>query len=218
MPKKKLKTVIGVLVDESGSMGIRRNETVRAFNDYFDEIEDVDPDATVVVAKFSDLGWANSRANKIRYLTRGTTVADMPYIDTENYIPNGSTPLYDAMGKLINKLSNMKADRYLFVILTDGAENASREFTKRSINKLKNEKIATDKWTFVPLTIGTDAINEFTSNLGFRRGQFFAPDATPALFNASMDTVYTKTRSYLASANTSDSNFFSDDKAESKAS
>lgn len=213
MPRKKekLTTAIGVVVDESASMLTRAEETRSAFNNYFDEIEKTDPTAKVTVATFSDVG----HTNRVRYLTRNTPVTDMPYLDTENYVPNGMTPLFDAVGQVITTLSNEKADRYLVVILTDGAENASKEYNRFNIQALITSKEQTDKWTFVFIGAGIDAWAH-AQNLGisFRANTFtYSGDA-----GTTADTVAVAsagTASYLGSTDTASKAFF-DKKVKSK--
>jgi len=209
MPKttsgsKKLKTAIGVVVDESGSMGSRAEETRIAFNKYFDDIEKEDPTVVVTAANFSLL---TADKDKVRYLCKNTPVSDMPYLDEENYSPNGSTPLLDAVGHVINTLSREKADRYLVVILTDGFENASVEYSKSAITSLIQQKEATDKWTFVYLGAGKEAWGGAVF-LGISTpGTIVDYSGTPGTTSQTVNTITASTRSYLASTKTSDPDF-----------
>ena len=78
-------------------------------------------------------------------------------IDDKTYKPNASTPLFDAMGFSINKLKQSLQGQtdfnVLVTILTDGEENASKEFSGNDIKKLV-EELKQNRWTFT--YIGTD--------------------------------------------------------------
>jgi Mg-chelatase subunit ChlD len=78
-------------------------------------------------------------------------------IDDKTYKPDASTPLFDAMGFGINKLKqSLKGQtdyNVLVTILTDGEENASKEFSGKDIKKLV-EELKQNRWTFT--YIGTD--------------------------------------------------------------
>ena len=84
-------------------------------------------------------------------------VSKLELIDDKSYNPNASTPLYDAMGFSIEKLKKVlekvKDFNVLVTILTDGEENASREYTGPAI-KVLVEELKQQRWTFT--YIGTD--------------------------------------------------------------
>lgn len=211
MPKRKkadLKTVIGVVVDESGSMHVRQEETISAFNYYFDEIEKENPDAVVTVGLFSDMGTTEPR---VRFLSKNTKVTDIDYLDTQNYRPRGNTPLFDAVGQVVSEISSEKADRYLVVILTDGLENASREYNKNTIQDLIKQKERTDNWTFVYLAADQDAWSG-AQLIGMSHiGNTFAYAGVPGGTKKALRSAAVGTRDYLVSANAATQDFFVDD-------
>ena len=95
-------------------------------------------------------------------------------IHGETYMPRGTTALLDAIGRTVNdvgqKLSSIeeenRPDKVMVVVITDGQENASREFNKDQIKKLIDEQTNKYKWDFVFLGAGIDAITD-GSTLGF---------------------------------------------------
>lgn len=206
--KEKLKTSIGVVVDESASMATRAEETRSAFNSYFDDIEKEDPTAKVTAATFSDMG----RAEKVRYLCKNMSVRDMPYLSPENYTPNGMTPLFDAVGQVVTTLSNEKADRYLVVILTDGEENASKEYKKETIQALIKSKEETDKWTFVFIGAGIDAWIGAQSIGISTPGTSFSYSGAKGTTVNTVSTASVSTANYFRSTKTSDPDFFDNGK------
>ncbi|NLI00038.1 MAG: hypothetical protein GX446_11185 [Chthonomonadales bacterium] len=90
-----------------------------------------------------------------------------PKLTRETYVPRASTPLLDAMGRGMNELSAQiaamdTADRpehVLFVVVTDGQENASREFTRADIVRMIDERKQAG-WQFAFLSADLDAIEE----------------------------------------------------------
>ena len=76
----------------------------------------------------------------------------------DTYIPRAMTPLYDSIGKTIRAIEEKaKGSKVLFVTLTDGNENASREWTSASIKTLIKHKEDADKWTFAYIGVGQEA-------------------------------------------------------------
>lgn len=209
MPKKRgLKTAIGVVVDASASMLVRAEETRSAFNSYFDNIEKEDPTATVTAAIFADVG----KADTVSYICRNTPVTDMPYLDAENYVPNGMTPLYDAVGRVVTTLGDTKADRYLVVILTDGQENASKEHNRFNIQALITSKEQTDKWTFVFIGAGIDAWAG-AQQIGISTpGTTFSYTGAKGTTRDTVALASSATSSYLRSSGTATQDFFEDGK------
>ncbi len=86
-------------------------------------------------------------------------------INSNSYLPNSLTPLYDAIGFSTTKLVKFLEDKtnysVLVTILTDGEENASKEHSKMNIKKLI-KKLKNKKWTFT--YIGTNHDIEKTAN------------------------------------------------------
>lgn len=152
MTSKKLKTVLVFVQDETGSMDSIRPQTISAFNEYFKtlkkdkEIGDVE----AIVWQFSDVGSVEER---VRLLHEGT-LAKVPKLTGSNYRPRGVTPLLDAVGTAMRQAEGKKADRYLFIVQTDGLENASRDFTREQIAKMVAKKEKSKNWTVVFLGAG----------------------------------------------------------------
>jgi hypothetical protein len=98
----------------------------------------------------------------------------VPELTRETYVPRASTPLFDAIGRGINDLetnlselkTKEKPSKILFVIVTDGQENASREFTKAQVEKMIQDRTEKDNWQFVFLSADLEA-SEQAGSLGF---------------------------------------------------
>lgn len=148
-----LKTVVALVLDETGSMAPTVTDTIGAVNDYLDALTKDTPDALVSVMEFSDCFGAEPL---FRVHATAEKAKDVPRLTSANYRPRGNTPLYDAIGKAITETEAVEADRYLLVVMTDGHENASREWKIDGIKKLIEKKQG-ENWTIVYLGANQDA-------------------------------------------------------------
>ena len=204
--KTKKPVLINILIDESGSMGDCWNDTIEGFNAYIDVLKEKTPNAIVSVSTFDGRG--------IRKLCETVEIKDVPLLNKENYSPCASTPLYDAIGKIIDSGSSYIEKQKgkinsLLVIQTDGMENASSEHTKDSIKGLM--KGMEDKgWTFVFLGADLDAISSvrsmgLSSSISLGNSLSYQKLNTRSVFK---DTLSAATVAYCANAGSKTDNFF----------
>lgn len=149
--QKKVKTLVCFVLDETGSMLSYKQQTIDGYNEYIDGLRKE--------KKFSIM---LTRFNKIAInIGAPEPIAKATKLDHENYRPDQLTPLYDAIGQTIRKAETLQDDykATLFVIMTDGLENASKEFTMKGIFDLIEEK-AKNGWTFAYLGANQDAYIE----------------------------------------------------------
>jgi len=155
--KENLTWIIYVL-DESGSMGDIKSDTIGAFNNFIREQKKVEGLADCTLVKFN---------TKIEKVYENQSIQDSPLLDETTYKPSTYTRLYDAIGHTIDnvkaKLKDMHEDekpaKVLFIILTDGKENRSTDFNKTQVF----EKIAKREkkgWNFIYLGANQDAMDE----------------------------------------------------------
>lgn len=137
------------------------------------------------------------------------------------FIPRGMTPLLDAIGNTVDstgkKLESMKEEdrpeKVIFVILTDGQENASSKFNREQIfEKIKHQTDAYN-WKFVFLGANQDAIAE-AAHLGINVNSTLQyasnPMGTAHAFMA-MSSGMTKMRCCTAAADLQSNQYFSDE-------
>lgn len=148
---------ISIVLDRSGSMASVRDGTIEAFNAFLKkQAEDPYP-TTVSPHQFDDV---------YETVYAGRPAKEAPELTRLTFEPRGSTALLDAIGRTIDQTGQRLAslpesdrpDKVLVVILTDGQENASREYTKQAVlDRIRHQE---DKyaWTFVFLGAGIDAI------------------------------------------------------------
>ena len=150
------------LLDMTGSMGVDKPATINAFNEYIGGLKANEGTAGF---KFS-LAVFNSDIGIGLNIEKGS-LADVPELNDVNYAPAGTTPLYDAIGLSIDSLEEVQ-EQVLFIILTDGEENASQQFDKEEI--LKRISNRTEQgWKFVFLGCDIDAMKQ-SEDLGIAPG------------------------------------------------
>lgn len=152
MESKKIYNLI--ILDESGSMASIKDVIISGLNEVLQNVRNSGnefPDLEQFVTFIS------FNSARIKNFCNRSDLTKMPVIDGSNYRPDALTPLFDAMGSSINKLKYFLQDKkdynVLVTILTDGLENASREFNGRQIKEMI-EELKNSKWTFT--YIGTD--------------------------------------------------------------
>lgn len=143
-----------IILDESGSMSAIYQEALTGVNETLQTIrmaknEHPDQEHFVTLVAF-DTG----HYNQIYHLTSASMAKD---ITRNQYHPCGGTPLYDAMGKAINDLKRVaqQDDIVLVTIITDGYENASREYTGHAIKALV-EEMREKGWVFTYIGANQD--------------------------------------------------------------
>jgi hypothetical protein len=141
-------------MDESGSMESIKTAIIQGFNELVQTIQGIEKqfpeqEHFISFVSFNGLG------QKLLHFI--DPASKLKQIDDKTYKPNASTPLFDAMGFSINKLKQSLQGQtdfnVLVTILTDGEENASKEFSGNDIKKLV-EELKQNRWTFT--YIGTD--------------------------------------------------------------
>lgn len=139
---------IVVILDESGSMEDIRENMIKSINDLIKEQKQVTEGkpTTLTLVKFNNI---------IKRVIEDKPLNEVQYLTSNDYRPNGSTALYDCIGDTIQRFRNQKD--VLMVIVTDGQENASRDYNNREITKMIEDKKKYDGWSYVYLSsdIGT---------------------------------------------------------------
>ena len=156
MTEKKLTEMVFV-IDRSGSMSGFESDTIGGFNSTIDKQKKEEGDAIVSTVLFSD---------KVEVLHDRVGLKEIGKMTEEEYYVNGCTALLDAVGGTIERIRHEQAkdkdkvpDATLFVIITDGLENASREFSYRKVKGLI-EKQKEESWDFLFLGANIDVAAE----------------------------------------------------------
>jgi Mg-chelatase subunit ChlD len=207
-------THIVVLLDRSGSMESIAPDVIGGYNRFIAEQRENGADAKVTLVQFDS-------KDPHEVIHEAISISAVPRLTEKNFIPRASTPLLDATGQLIAKIRERQAldsrrpdekDEIVFVTITDGEENQSREYTLAQTREMiaNCEK---DGWTFVFLSAGLDAYGE-AHGMGVSSGKTRAfratKDGTEMAFSAlsmNMSALRDKKRRNL---DTSNDDFFDD--------
>lgn len=121
-------TEIACVIDRSGSMTPIRDDAIGGFNTFLKEQQELPDKANATVCLFD---------NEYILLHDGTDLTEVKPLTSKTYVPRGTTALYDAIGRTISaidsRVSKSPDQKVVIAILTDGQENASREFNKTKI-------------------------------------------------------------------------------------
>jgi len=162
---KKDYTHLTVILDRTGSMESIRDDTIGGFNAFLSSQQAEPGEATLTLVQFDS-------QDPYEVIHHFKPIAEVPPLTRQTFVPRASTPLLDALGRGINDLEQslgQKAEderpaRVVMVIITDGQENASREFRKEQIEKMIRDKQAKLDWQFVFLSADLAAIEEALSS------------------------------------------------------
>lgn len=196
------KTEIICILDRSGSMSSIMTDCIGGFNTFLKQQKELKDSAVLTVALFDD---------EYELLYDGIDIKNVDEITNKIWYPRGTTALYDAIGKTINcvkanhtKLGNEAPSKVLCIIVTDGLENASRDYRLDDIKKLiKN--CENDNWNFIYLAANQDAF-AVGSSFGMSAGNTFTYTATVAGVSNMINTMNIATVSYR-SMSSSDGDF-----------
>lgn len=149
------KVHVSIVLDRSGSMEDSRFDAVAAVNRYLGLVRD-DPS---MEARLSVVAFDSDGIDAIR---DRVAVSECRDITLDEYIPRGGTPLLDAVGYSIGIVDCLthKDERRIMAIVTDGLENASREYTREQIKVLLERKQQEDGWLILYLGAGHDSFSQ----------------------------------------------------------
>lgn len=133
------------ILDRSGSMETCRDDTIGGFNAFLREQQADGGTLTLILFD-----------NEYQVLYERKPIGEVEPLTDRTFVPRGSTALLDAIGKTIKSTTSSSPT---VVILTDGYENSSNEYTKAHIKDLVEQKTK-DGWTFVYLGANQDAFAE----------------------------------------------------------
>ena len=171
------------ILDRSGSMGGLEDDTIGGFNSMLARQQEEPGECRLTTVLFD---------NYCEVLHDRLDIRAVKPITPNEYYVRGSTALLDAIGKTINKIVNVqkittdeyRAEKVLFVITTDGLENASREFTYQKIKTMVERQKSKYNWEFLFLGANIDAV-EVAGRFGVagNRAQNYHNDVAGVVLN-----------------------------------
>ncbi len=200
-----MKTLINVILDESGSMQNKCADVIGGFNRFLEDQRQGDDECRLSLVTF------NTNHTVVH---AAVPIASALAMTAASYVPGGSTALFDAVAQSVRLADKDKQsdERVICLIITDGEENSSRETTKDQVRKIIEEREGRGDWTFTYLGISPERWAEqgvVTSAGNAAAYNAAAPQASFAAMSNAM-------RSMRVSASARTSNFYHDDLNPSK--
>lgn len=191
---------IVMLLDRSGSMALIQSDMEGAINTYVKDQQKSNPKAKFTFAQFD---------TEYELLHDGVDIKSIKHLELH---PRGNTALLDAIGKTINVTSQRSKNMVLFVIVTDGQENSSHEFSRSQIfDMIKVQK--DNGWDFVFLGANQDAI-QAGEGIGISAGKCLTYKASKKGTRAMGQSLCCYTQSFSACGQSA--NFTQKDRDEQK--
>lgn len=209
-------TVVGLVIDRSGSMGPMWEEALSGLNAQVRDLqertweseEDRPHDIVAVLVSFN---------NTAKVHVDGLNIEDVPEITEEEIRPDGMTALRDGMGLCMDRMEAIKTVgddvAYLLFTITDGQENASQNVSPQELAERIKEREGAGNWTFTFMGTDKKAFDD-AAKLGVRSTNMAAyGGATGQSIGAAYQVNAVATRGFMASRSkgvTQTSNFFDD--------
>lgn len=179
-------TDITLVVDRSGSMEAIRADAESGVNTFITDQAAEEGHCVLTLVQFD---------TEYEFVINGQSIKD---VDRYHLVPRGATALLDAVGRAINETAarieklpeSERPGLVVFVVMTDGHENSSVEFTKQQIKKMIEQKQDSDNWQFTFLGANQDAFAE-ASAMGMRVGcaADYSADKVGAAWRGTMQKV-----------------------------
>lgn len=142
-------TYVHFILDKSGSMESVREATISGFNEYIGKLQN---DGNKYRFDFTLF---DTESIEVRY--ENSDIHGVKKLNNETYKPNGGTPLYDAVCGTIKKIDKHAGYKHLVIIMTDGEENASKEYKMEDLKQIIKDREGRGNWTFVFLGANQDS-------------------------------------------------------------
>ena len=184
VPAEKPERIELVLVlDKSGSMQGLESDTIGGFNSMIKKQKALDVPVRVTAVLFND---------KTDVLYESRSIHSVHALTEKEYEVGGTTALLDAVGSTILNVDQKgdvkKGTKVIFVIITDGMENASREFTKTKVKQMISDKQEKSGWDFIYLGANIDAAAE-AGAIGVKKANAVTYRNTESGVRANYDAV-----------------------------
>lgn len=148
--KAKKQTFVALVLDESGSMSSMREAAIGLFNTQRETLQKTGKKGGVTKVTFVKFG--QNEMPHVNLVFHAREPEKLPELTNQNYIPQNGTPMRDGIGLAIEKLEaeddGGKDTAFLVVVVTDGQENQSREWSADRLRTKVAELQATGRWTF----------------------------------------------------------------------
>ena len=173
-----------LILDKSGSMSGLESDTIGGFNAMIEKQKALAVPVRVTTVLFND---------EVDMLYDRKDIHFVKPLTAKEYEVGGTTALLDAVGATILRMeqrgvSEREGTKVIFVIITDGMENASTEFTKPKVKQLISDKQEKAGWEFIYLGANIDAVEEADA-IGVKKANAVTYRNTESGVRANYDAV-----------------------------
>lgn len=161
-------TELVFILDRSGSMGSMCDEAIGGFNSFLEEQKKLPGEARLTLCLFD---------HEYQLIHNGRDIKSVEPLTKDTYTPRGTTALLDAVGRTLDDVgkrlasashscsacggsAGTKPTKVLVAVLTDGLENASKDYKKARINEMIEHHKKNHDWQFMFLAANQDAFSE----------------------------------------------------------
>jgi hypothetical protein len=163
-------TNVTIILDKSGSMDSVREATISGLNEYLGTLAKDENHYHISLTLFD---------TEVKHLWQNEILNSATKLAEKDYQPDGMTALYDAVCSTLKKANSSDEIKNIVVIMTDGFENSSKEYTQVQMKKIVKDLEAKGNWTFVYMGANQDAYAE-AAKYGIHRGNAVNFNATDA--------------------------------------
>lgn len=200
MAKNKKVTLVNFILDKSGSMESVRESTISGFNEYIKTLKkDSKSEYEFTLTLFDTL---------VTQPVLACPIKQVKDLTKESYKPDGMTALYDAVCSTIKGIEVKKNQKAICIIMTDGQENSSKEYTQVQMKAMIDERTKKGNWTFVYLGANQDSYAE-AQKFGIATMNVSNFNSTHRGMANTMMAMANNTVAYAAKNDLSTTNFFS---------
>ncbi len=152
-------THIAILLDRSGSMSGTATDLREGLNTFIAEQRVLEGEVKVTIAQFD---------HEFEYIYQNFDIKDVSIITDQDYQPRGMTALNDSLARLINETGaylrglseDERPEKVLVQVITDGYENASKEFSHAQVKEMVKEQESKYNWQIVYIGANQDSVLE----------------------------------------------------------
>jgi uncharacterized protein YegL len=200
---------IAIVLDQSGSMISVKDETINGFNEQVQTIkktaENRDGKTTVSLVLFND---------DVKFIVKMADPKVLKELTDKHYNPDYSTAMLDAIGATMlmfdKEVDDNENHRYLVIIISDGQENSSREFSYENIAKMINKRQNNGRWTFSYIGANQD-LSQVAESMGIHKGNMMSYESTAIGSMTMFSSLSMSLNSFMSSPDASDNHFISKD-------
>lgn len=140
---------MAIILDRSGSMGVCREETITGFNEQVQKIKGKAKKDGTGANTFVTLTVFNHEVNFVHFADSPGALRKLTH---RRYDPDGTTAMLDAIGTTLSRIDLEIKDNadvgYLVIIITDGEENDSHEYSYKRVSEMIQKRQKSGRWTF----------------------------------------------------------------------